>query len=96
MPKRATASARLLDPEPFSHHLMAFSITYHHQPSHANAILPGIFQINEPQHTEWITPEGWDAHQARASFEAQHPGCTILRCDDIGNPYENFAHSSLA
>ncbi len=75
---------------------MAFSITYHHQPSHANAILPGIFQINEPQHTEWITPEGWDAHQARASFEAQHPGCTILRCDDIGNLYENFAYPSLA
>ena len=69
---------------------MAFSITYH-QATHANAILPGSFQTNEPQHTEWITPEGWDASRARASFEAQNPRCTVLRCDDIGNPYGNLA-----
>lgn len=69
---------------------MAFSITYH-RPTHANAILPGILQTNEPQHTEWITPEGWSARDAKEAFEARHPGCTVLRCDDIGNPYGNLA-----
>jgi hypothetical protein len=61
---------------------MPFSIIYN-RPTNANAILLGIFQTNEPQHTEWITPEGWDVHQARASFEARHPGSTVLRCDEI-------------
>jgi hypothetical protein len=68
---------------------MAFSITYH-RPSHANALLPGIFQANDPEQTEWITPEGWNAYDAKESFEARHPGCTVLRCDDISNPYGNL------
>ena len=68
---------------------MTFSITYH-PPTRANSILPSIFQSSDPQHTEWITPDGWDAHQARASFEARHPGSTVLHCDDIGNPYGNL------
>ena len=63
---------------------MAFSITYH-QPTHANAV------PHSPHCIEWITPEGWDASRARASFEAQNPRCTVLRCDDIGNPYGNLA-----
>jgi hypothetical protein len=74
---------------------MAFTITYH-RPTHATSILPGIFQTNEPQQTEWITPAGWTRRDATAAFEARHPGCTVIRCDDIGNPYENFAHPSLA
>ena len=68
---------------------MAFSITYHPS-TRANAILPGIFQANDPQQTEWITPEGWSARDAKEAFEARHPGCTVLRCDDIGNPYGNL------
>jgi hypothetical protein len=65
---------------------MAFSITYH-PPTRANAILPSIFQASEPQQTDWITPEGWSPHDAKEAFEARHPGCTVLCCDDIGNPY---------
>lgn len=68
---------------------MAFSITYH-RPSHANAILPGIFQANDPEQTDWITPEGWSAYDAKAAFEARHPGAVVLRCDDIGNRYGNL------
>jgi hypothetical protein len=68
---------------------MAFSITYH-PPTRANSILPSIFQSSDPQHTEWITPEGWSARDAKEAFEARHPGCTVLRCDDIGNPYGNL------
>ena len=68
---------------------MAFSITYH-RPHHANATFPGIFQANDLQHTEWITPEGWDACQAQTDFEDRHPGCIVIRCNDIGYPYGNF------
>jgi hypothetical protein len=68
---------------------MTFSITYH-SPTRANIILPGIFQANDPQRTDWITPEGWSAHDAKEAFEARHPGCIVLRCDDIGNPNGNL------
>jgi hypothetical protein len=68
---------------------MTFSITYH-SPTRANTILPGIFQANDPQQTDWITPEGWSARDAKEAFEARHPGCTVLRCDDIDNPYGNL------
>ena len=62
---------------------MAFSIVYHRPNIHAVAILPGIFQTNDPQQTDWVTPEGWSASDARLAFEARHPGCTVLRCDEI-------------
>ena len=68
---------------------MTFSITYH-SPTRANSILPSIFQSSDPQHTEWITPEGWSPRDAKEAFEARHPGCVVLRCDDIGNPYGNL------
>jgi hypothetical protein len=61
---------------------MPFSITYH-RPTNANAILPGIFQTSDPQQVDWVTPTGWDANAARRSFEVQHPGVTVLRCDEI-------------
>jgi hypothetical protein len=68
---------------------MAFSITYHH-PTRANSILPGIAQLNDPQQTDWITPEGWSPRDAKEAFEARHPGCVVLRCDDISSPYGNL------
>jgi len=68
---------------------MAFSITYRRS-HHANATFPGIFQANDLLQTEWITPEGWDACRAQTAFEDRHPGCTVIRCDDIGNPYGNL------
>jgi len=68
---------------------MAFTITYY-RPTDATSIIPGIFDA------EWITPAGWTRCDATAAFEARHPGCTVIRCDDIGNPCENFAHPSLA
>jgi len=61
---------------------MAFSITFC-RPSHANAILPGVFQTSDPQHIEWITPSGWSATAAKSAFETQFPGVTVLRCDEI-------------
>jgi hypothetical protein len=61
---------------------MAFSITYHPS-TRANAILPGIFQANDPQQIDWITPEGYSAHDAKQAFEAQHPGAVVIRCDAI-------------
>ena len=61
---------------------MTFSITYH-PPTRANSILPGIFQSNEPQQTEWVTPAGWSTHDAKQAFEARHPGAVVLRCDVI-------------
>ncbi len=68
---------------------MAFSITYHPS-TRANSILPSIFQSSDPQHIEWITPEGWSPRDAKEAFEARHPGSVVLRCDDIGNPYGNL------
>ena len=62
---------------------MPFLITYHRSLANANAILPGIFQTSDPQQVDWITPAGWDADAARRAFEAQHPGATVLRCDEI-------------
>ena len=50
---------------------MAFSITYH-PPTRANSILPSIFQANDPQQTEWITPDGWSPIDAKEAFEARH------------------------
>lgn len=70
---------------------MAFCITYHRSAPHGITILPGIFQSDDPQQTEWITPQGWSVQEAKAAFEARHPGCVVLRCDDIGNPYGNLA-----
>ena len=60
---------------------MIFSITYHRP--HAHVILPGILQTNDPQHTDWVTPKGWSASDAKLAFEARHPGCTVIRCDEI-------------
>ena len=65
---------------------MAFSITYHTS-TRANTILPGIFQTNDPQQIEWITPESWSARDAKEAFEARHPGAVVIRCDNIGNLY---------
>jgi hypothetical protein len=67
-----------------------FSITYH-PPTRANSILPSIFQSSQPQHTEWVTPDGWSARDAKQAFEAQHPGAVVLRCDHISNPCGNLA-----
>jgi len=61
---------------------MPFTITYH-RPNPHGTILPDIFQTNEPQITEWVTPEGWSATDARTDFESRYPGCIVLRCDDI-------------
>jgi hypothetical protein len=69
--------------------MASFSITYH-SPSRETAILPSIFQLNDPQHTDWITPEGWSARDAKEAFEARYPGSVVLRCDDIGNPNGNL------
>jgi hypothetical protein len=57
---------------------MAFSITYH-PPTRA----PRIFQSSDSLHTEWITPDGWSAHDAKQAFEARHPGAVVLRCEAI-------------
>jgi hypothetical protein len=59
---------------------MTFSITYHN-PTRANPILPSIFQSSDTKHTEWVTPDGWNAHDAKKAFEARHPGAVVLRCD---------------
>jgi hypothetical protein len=61
---------------------MNFSITYHRS-TRANSILPGIFQSSDTNHTEWVTPDGWSAHDAKRAFEARHPGAVVLRCDPI-------------
>jgi len=61
---------------------MTFSITYHRS-TRANTILPSIFQNSKTQHTEWVTPDGWNARDAKQAFEAQHPGAVVLRCDAI-------------
>jgi hypothetical protein len=61
---------------------MTFLITYH-PPTRANAILPSIFQSSDSLHTEWITPDGWSAHDAKQDFEARHPGAVVLRCEAI-------------
>ena len=67
-----------------------FRITYH-RPTNGHLILPGCFQTNEPCTTEWVTPTGWTAQQAREAFERRHPGTCVLRCDDLGNPYSSVA-----
>jgi hypothetical protein len=67
-----------------------FSITYHRPNPHASAILPGIFQTSDPHITEWVTPGNWSSDDARKSFEARHPGCVVLRCDQISGPYGNL------
>lgn len=61
---------------------MPFSITYHRS-SHENDISSGTFKPSQLRQTDWITPSGWDANAARRAFEAQHPGATVLRCDEI-------------
>ena len=61
---------------------MTFLITYHN-PSRATSILPSIFQSSDSLHTEWVTPDGWSAHDAKQAFEARHPGAIVLRCEAI-------------
>jgi len=63
---------------------MVFLLTYHN-PTSANFILPGIFQAGDSLHTEWITPDGWNAHDAKQAFEARYPGAAVLRCEAIGS-----------
>ena len=63
---------------------MVFLLTYHN-PTRANAILSGIFQAGDPLHTEWITPDGWSAHDAKQAFEARYPGAVVLRCEPISS-----------
>jgi hypothetical protein len=58
---------------------MTFSITYHRS-TRANSILPSIFQSSKTQHIEWVTPDGWNTHDAKQAFEAQNPGAVVLRC----------------
>ena len=62
---------------------MHFLLTYHN-PTNAYH-LPGIFQTGDPLHTEWITPDGWSAHDAKQAFEARYPGAVVLRCEAISS-----------
>jgi hypothetical protein len=62
---------------------MPFSITYQRPTNVYAKSFTGIFQTSDPQQTDWITPTGWDANAAKRAFEAQHPGCSVLRCDEI-------------
>jgi hypothetical protein len=56
---------------------MAYLITYHPcRHDHLTTNQP-------PSQTEWITPKGWSAERAKTTFEARHPGVTVLRCDPI-------------
>jgi hypothetical protein len=56
---------------------MAYLITYHPAPH------DHLTTSQSPSQTEWITPKGWSAEWAKATFESRHPGVTVLRCDPI-------------
>jgi hypothetical protein len=56
---------------------MVYLITYHQAPH------DHLTTCAAPSQSEWITPKGWSAEQAKTSFELRHPRSTVLRCEPI-------------
>lgn len=58
---------------------MAFRIV--HEPIFDSPRLPyGSEAPTLPETTEWITPTGWTAEEAQASFERRNPNSRVLSC----------------